>query len=179
MVSRQERADWLPVGCWQHSAVRGRAPCLGFGEGDATWAYTTWVSTCRLPRPRLQETSLPQLLRGLAALRQQLSEHTGQLKSLVKENFDRFTSSKNTIDTVHAKLQKAEAEGEAGVHGSSTAEVLEAVQRVSGQGRLQRGACKLKLSRNILPWWLALARRARDFGFAVPCVVRLSLRREG
>ena len=31
-------------------------------------------------------------MRGLAALRSQLSEHTGQLKALVKENFDRFIS---------------------------------------------------------------------------------------
>lgn len=41
---------------------------------------------------RLQETALPDLVRGLAALRSQLSEHTGQLKALVKENFDRFIS---------------------------------------------------------------------------------------
>ncbi|KAL4452618.1 hypothetical protein ABPG75_008280 [Micractinium tetrahymenae] len=81
------------------------------------------------------DTTLPQLLQGLAALRQQLSEHTGQLKSLVKENFDRFTSSKNTIDTVYAKLQRAEVEGEAGVHGSSTAEVLDAVRRVQDEAR--------------------------------------------
>lgn len=40
----------------------------------------------------LQETTLPDLVRGLAALRSQLSEHTGQLKALVKENFDRFIS---------------------------------------------------------------------------------------
>ncbi|EFN53933.1 hypothetical protein CHLNCDRAFT_136162 [Chlorella variabilis] len=77
-----------------------------------------------------RDTSLADLQRGLLALRQQLSEHTGQLKSLVKENFDRFTSSKNTIDTVYAKLQRAEAEGEAGVHGASTGEVLEAVLQV-------------------------------------------------
>ena len=40
----------------------------------------------------LQETALPDLVRGLVALRSQLSEHTGQLKALVKENFDRFIS---------------------------------------------------------------------------------------
>ena len=38
--------------------------------------------------------------------------------------------SKNTIDTVYAKLQKAEAEGEAGVHGASTGEVMESVLQV-------------------------------------------------
>jgi exocyst complex component 2 len=83
-----------------------------------------------MPLYLVQDTSLPELQRGLLALRQQLGEHTMQLKSLVKENFDRFISSKNTIDTVYAKLQRAEAEGEAGVNGASTGEVLEAVQQV-------------------------------------------------
>jgi exocyst complex component 2 len=81
------------------------------------------------------ETALPDLVRGLAALRSQLSEHTGQLKALVKENFDRFISSKNTIDTVYAKLQKAEVEGEAGVHGASTGEVMESVLQVQGEAQ--------------------------------------------
>ena len=39
--------------------------------------------------------------------------------------------SKNTIYTVYAKLQKAEAEGEAGVHGASTGEVMESVLQVA------------------------------------------------
>lgn len=42
--------------------------------------------------------------------------------------------SKNTIDTVYAKLRRAEAEGEAGVHGASTGEVLESVQQVGLAG---------------------------------------------
>ncbi len=44
--------------------------------------------------------------------------------------------SKNTIDTVYAKLQKAEAEGEAGVHGASTGEVMESVLQVGWWGLL-------------------------------------------
>jgi hypothetical protein len=70
----------------------------------------------------------------------------GQLKSLVKENFDRFISSKNTIDTVHMQLAKAEAEGEAGVHGASSAEVLEAVLQV---GALRGGG----EGGGVILWW--------------------------
>jgi hypothetical protein len=90
------------------------------------------LPTCHRHRPLPQETGAPELLRGLQALRRQLGEHTGQLKSLVKENFDRFISSKNTIDGIYAQLQRAEAEGEAGVHGASTQEVMESVQQVGG-----------------------------------------------
>jgi len=48
--------------------------------------------------------------------------------------------SKNTIDTVYAKLQKAEAEGEAGVHGASTGEVMESVLQVGWRGCWGGGA---------------------------------------
>ena len=41
-----------------------------------------------------QDTSLGELRAGLANLRLELSERTGQLKALVKENFDRFISCK-------------------------------------------------------------------------------------
>ena len=44
------------------------------------------------PISRTQGTALPELQRGLASLRRQLGEHTGALKALVKENFDRFIS---------------------------------------------------------------------------------------
>ncbi len=42
----------------------------------------------------MQDTSLVELRAGLANLRLELSERTGQLKALVKENFDRFISCK-------------------------------------------------------------------------------------
>ena len=48
----------------------------------------------------------------------------------VKENFERFISSKNTIDDIYAKLQKAEADGQEGVDGTSSAEVMVAVLQV-------------------------------------------------
>lgn len=47
----------------------------------------------------------------------------------VKDNFDRFISSKDTIDDIHRKLQKAEAEaGDA--NGTSTLEVVRTVREV-------------------------------------------------
>lgn len=58
----------------------------------------------------------------------------------VKENFERFISSKNTIDDIYAKLQKAEAEGEMGVDGASSSEVMAAVLQV-GAGVGVQGWC--------------------------------------
>lgn len=43
--------------------------------------------------------------------------------------------SKTTIDGVYAQLQRAEVEGEAGVHGASTTEVLESLAQVQGEAR--------------------------------------------
>jgi hypothetical protein len=63
------------------------------------------------------------LIRGLDRLRSEVREHTGQLKSLVKENFDRFLSSKDTVDDIAVRLKAAEAEKGAGVHGATPAEV--------------------------------------------------------
>ncbi|GAB4814736.1 hypothetical protein N2152v2_001782 [Parachlorella kessleri] len=76
------------------------------------------------------DTTVQELSRGLHNLKLQLSEHTGQLKALVKENFERFISSKNTIDDIYAKLQKAEADGQEGVDGTSSSEVMVAVLQV-------------------------------------------------
>eukprot|EP00887_Chlorella_sp_A99_P006089 scaffold22.g6089.t1 len=81
-----------------------------------------------------RETQLNDLVSGLQSLRAQLSEHTGQLKSLVKENFDRFISSKDTIDDIHLKLRKAETAGDT-ADGTSTGEVAEAVQAVRVDAR--------------------------------------------
>lgn len=56
--------------------------------------------------------------------------------SQVKENFERFISSKNTIDDIYGKLRKAEADGSAGVEGTSSSEVMAAVlQAGGGEGR--------------------------------------------
>lgn len=49
--------------------------------------------------------------------------------------------SKSTIDTVYAQLQRAEVEGEAGVHGASTSEVLESLTQV-GQPRCCAAVCR-------------------------------------
>ena len=51
-------------------------------------------------------------------------------RAQVKENFERFISSKNTIDDIYAKLHKAEADGSAGVEGTSSSEVVAAVMQV-------------------------------------------------
>lgn len=64
-----------------------------------------------------------ELVQTVERLRVEVNEHAGQLKSLVKENFDRFISSKDTVDDVAARLRAAEAEGGAGVHGATPAAV--------------------------------------------------------
>ena len=69
------------------------------------------------------------LLRGLDRLRTEVKEHTGQLKALVKENFDRFLSSKDTVDDIAGRLRAAEAEGGAGVHGATPGEVASGLDR--------------------------------------------------
>jgi exocyst complex component 2 len=81
------------------------------------------------------DAQLQDLLRGLGSLRAQLSEHAGQLKSLVKEHFGRFISSKDTIDDVAAKLRAAEAEGGVGVNGATPGEVAAAVARAQEDAR--------------------------------------------
>jgi hypothetical protein len=68
-----------------------------------------------------RDSTPEELLRGLRHLQTELSQHTGDLKALVKENFDRFIASKLTVDDVYVRLKKTEAGGEA--HGASTAEI--------------------------------------------------------
>jgi Exocyst complex component Sec5 len=69
------------------------------------------------------------LIRGLDRLRSEVKEHTGQLKSLVKENFDRFLSSKDTVDDIALRLKAAEAEKGVGAHGATPAEVAMGMAR--------------------------------------------------
>lgn len=78
-----------------------------------------------------QETALEELEAGREALRAAGSERTGQLKALVKQNFDRFISCKTTIDDVHKRLREAELGNE--VSGeASTGEVVSAITEVGG-----------------------------------------------
>ncbi len=44
-----------------------------------------------------------QLDKGLRSLSRELSERTGQLKSLIRNNFDRFINCKDAIDDIHSK----------------------------------------------------------------------------
>lgn len=53
-----------------------------------------------------QESSTGQLEKGLRALSRELSERTGQLKQLIRNNFDRFINCKDAIDDIHAKMRK-------------------------------------------------------------------------
>lgn len=134
-----------------------------------------------VPLPAIvQGSGLEVLVSGLQSLKEQLAEHTGQLKALVglllrllplfhhcccfccklhrydtaqvmwpccsvplpqvKENFDRFISSKDTIDDIHSKLQSAEAGASGGAHGASTTQVAAAVAGVQAEARHAFGA---------------------------------------
>ena len=81
--------------------------------------------------PRAQETTLAELRTGRDNLQAELTERTGQLKALVKENFDHFISCKTTIDDIHKRLSEAER-GHAGGAGSlvSTTDVIDTVRDV-------------------------------------------------
>eukprot|EP00803_Ostreobium_quekettii_P002374 evm.model.scf_93.1 EVM.evm.TU.scf_93.1 scf_93:10277-22533(+) len=57
-----------------------------------------------------KNTTMRQLRQGMNLLEAELSKGTGQLKKLVKENFERFISCKNTIDDVYVRLHKSETE---------------------------------------------------------------------
>ncbi|KAK9814628.1 hypothetical protein WJX72_008970 [[Myrmecia] bisecta] len=84
------------------------------------------------------ETSSQDLKAGRLHLKSELSERTGQLKALVKENFDRFISCKNTIDDIHLRLRKAEGEeGDniRGDSGASTSDMAECVLEVQEEAR--------------------------------------------
>ncbi|KAK9917910.1 hypothetical protein WJX75_009504 [Coccomyxa subellipsoidea] len=83
------------------------------------------------------ETSLADLQTGRDNLQAGLQERTGQLKALVKENFDHFISCKTTIDDIHKRLRDAES-GHAGGNSSyvSTNDVIDTVsevKKVAGQ----------------------------------------------
>ncbi|EIE27758.1 hypothetical protein COCSUDRAFT_64368 [Coccomyxa subellipsoidea C-169] len=77
------------------------------------------------------ETTLADLQHGRDNLQAGLQERTGQLKALVKENFDHFISCKTTIDDIHKRLRDAET-GHAGGNSSyvSTNDVIDTVREV-------------------------------------------------
>lgn len=76
-------------------------------------------------------TSIDQLLQGTQRLRDNLGQQTEELRSLVRENFERFISCKNTIDDIEKGLQRAERDqGDA----INTSEVLSQLQEVGLHG---------------------------------------------
>lgn len=77
-----------------------------------------------------EATPAPDLAAGLATLERDLGERQGQLKTLVKQNFDRFISCKTTIDDIYVKLQRIESAGT----GISTQVLFSAVQEVRRGG---------------------------------------------
>lgn len=90
-----------------------------------------WCSSSHCqPSTALQNTALPELVRGKHNLKNEVSERTGQLKALVKENFDRFISCKNTIDDIHKRLRKSEAHDSLSASGNSTADLVIAISEV-------------------------------------------------
>ncbi|CAG8604734.1 2351_t:CDS:10 [Ambispora gerdemannii] len=70
-----------------------------------------------------QDTSFNELLTGANQLRNTLDQKSEALKNLVQDNFDRFVSAKNTIDTVYneMKSKSLNEENEYGVRGLDTA----------------------------------------------------------
>ena len=79
----------------------------------------------------MQETTLADLQQGGNNLQRELNERTGQLKALVKENFDHFISCKTTIDDIHKRLREAEKGLDTGNSSYvSTHDVIETVSEV-------------------------------------------------
>uniref|UniRef100_A0A383VH62 Exocyst complex component SEC5 n=1 Tax=Tetradesmus obliquus TaxID=3088 RepID=A0A383VH62_TETOB len=73
-----------------------------------------------------EASSAPQLAQGLRVLEHELGERTGQLKQLVKQNFERFISCKTTIDDIYVKLRRIESTST----GVSTEVLYSAIQQV-------------------------------------------------
>ncbi len=88
------------------------------------------LQICKPDTDLLQATTMPDLVKGRQNLKIDVSERTGQLKALVKENFDRFISCKNTIDDIHKRLRKSEAHDNLSASGSSTSDMVIAIAEV-------------------------------------------------
>ena len=91
----------------------------------------TFIWRFRIDALWLQTTALSDLVRGRGNLKNDVSERTGQLKALVKENFDRFISCKNTIDDIHKRLRKSEAHDTLAASGNSTSDMVIAIAEVT------------------------------------------------
>ncbi|GLC70774.1 hypothetical protein PLESTF_001031900 [Pleodorina starrii] len=57
------------------------------------------------------ESGMTQLDKGLRSLSRELSERTGQLKQLIRNNFERFINCKDAIEDIHAKMRKTLVRG--------------------------------------------------------------------
>jgi len=73
------------------------------------------------------DTSLEELHDGMVYLEEELSKRTSQLKTLVREHFEGFISCKNSIDDVHVRLRRNEAQN-SGANTSSLKGSLALVQ---------------------------------------------------
>eukprot|EP00899_Mesostigma_viride_P018145 jgi/Mesvir1/26331/Mv22510-RA.1 len=71
-------------------------------------------------------TGYEELVAGSSRLQDGLLERTGQLRSLVKDNFDRFISCKNTIDDIKVRLQETEVNTDV----SGTLAVMDSIRDV-------------------------------------------------
>jgi hypothetical protein len=76
-------------------------------------------------------TTEEELAEGRVALERDLGERAGQLKTLVKQNFDRFIGAGTAIDDIYGKLQRIESAGA----GVSSAVLFSAVTEVQGAAK--------------------------------------------
>ncbi|KAG2451295.1 hypothetical protein HYH02_003901 [Chlamydomonas schloesseri] len=87
------------------------------------------------------DSSRSQLEKGLRSLSRELSERTGQLKLLIRNNFDRFINCKDAIDDIHAKLRKMLVRGagpSTGPGAQTAAAAAAAAQQAVGTDRVFR-----------------------------------------
>ncbi|GBF96117.1 hypothetical protein Rsub_08993 [Raphidocelis subcapitata] len=109
-----------------------------------------------------------ELVAGRVALERGLGERAGQLKTLVKQNFDRFIGAGTAIDDIYGKLQRIESAGA----GVSSAVLFNAVTEVQGAAKhafgplLERHA-KAERIKSVL----ALLRRFQSL-FSAPSRIR-------
>eukprot|EP00891_Asterochloris_glomerata_P008851 jgi/Astpho2/8851/fgenesh1_pg.00129_%23_37_t len=124
------------------------------------------------------DTEVDDLRSGCANLHMELSERTGQLKALVKENFERFISCKTTIDDIHIRLRKAEGDGADGANGASTADMGTALVEVRLEANKALGAMleRATMSERIKSV-LSLLKRYESL-FALPMRMRQQMQRQ-
>ncbi|WIA14506.1 hypothetical protein OEZ85_003026 [Tetradesmus obliquus] len=129
------------AGAGQGRSSRGKASSSGAGAGreaQSAAGFAGGLKQVKLlpseegfdPEAYLaifhEASSAPQLAQGLRVLEHELGERTGQLKQLVKQNFERFISCKTTIDDIYVKLRRIESTST----GVSTEVLYSAIQQV-------------------------------------------------